>query len=483
MSIVPAWLWVGLLVLFVILNGLFVAAEYALIRLRKSRVEEMLQQNVRGAKTIQKLQMNMDQTVAGAQLGITVMGLAVGGVGGEPIQAALEQFCHFVSGYIPILANIQVPGFVGLAISFLLLTFLHVIVGEQLPKLVSLRTPEKVALALSLPFSLFCKFTTPFLVVINFITRQIMRLPGMPGETATSETPPSVEELIILVENSTRAGTLDKAESGLVQRALEYRGLTVKDVMVPASHMDCLSEDMSLVDALDVIMRTKHSRLPLYRGNRETVVGILRTRELLDILRKKLRMEVAAARHPRLPVQVVSATEPIGKLQAYIRKPFFVKDDTGASVLLEELKKRHMQLAIIVDKSNKVIGLVTQEDLVEQLVGEIHDEDDGPIEGVELLSEGVFKVEGSLTLYEFRRVFDARLSSSGSGTTVQEVFLENFTGTVTAGSQLELQGFAFKVLSCKPSSDAGAGSGNKVEIEWLEVHELPDTTGGEGESK
>ena len=466
MSTATTWLWLGLLVLFVVLNGLFVAAEYALIRLRKTRIEEMVQQNVRGARTIQQLSNKLDNSVAGAQLGITITGLVVGGIGVEPIRSALEGGIALLAEFLPFIAPFKIPAILAMAISFAMLTFLHVIIGEQMPKLIGLRSPEKVALTLSLPFQLFCRVTTPFLWLISFTTKLLMRLPGMP-KGSSAETPPSVDELMILVENSARAGTIGKAESGLVQRALEYRGLTVRDVMVPASHMDCLPEEMNLLDALDVIVRTKHSRLPLYRGSRDTVVGILRTRELLDVLRKKLKAETV--KPPRLPVPSAGAGEAIGKLGAYIRQPFFVKHDTPASVLLEELKTGHLQLAIVTDEAGKTIGLVTQEDLVEQLVGEIHDEDDGPVEGVEPLGENLFKVEASLTLYEFRRVFDARLVSS-SGTTLAEVFQENYSGDPSEGASIELNGFAIKVLTVKAD-----GQGKNF-IEWFEVQVLPETT-------
>ncbi len=472
MSTVSTWLWLGLLVLFVLVNGLFVAAEYSLIRLRKSRVEEMMQQKVRGARTIHQLQTNMDRTVAGAQLGITIMGLVVGGVGGEPIKALLESGIALLAELVPPLQAVQVPAIVAVIFSFVLLTILHVIVGEQVPKMFALRAPERVALTLSMPFAMFCKLTAPFLWLIGGITALVMKLPGMPGDKNSGDSPPSVDELLILVETSARAGTLGTAESGLVQRALEYRGLKVQDVMVPISHMDCLSEDVTILEALDFITRTKHSRLPLYRGSRHNVTSILRTRELLDVLRKRLKAEARVLQGgPKPSAPAVGALETIGSLSAYLRKPFYVPADTTAAALLEELKKRHLQLAIITGSEGEAVGLVTQEDLVEQLVGEIHDEDDGPIDGVELLADGVYKVEGPLTLYEFRRVFDARLTSTRGGTTVQEVFVENHSGTVEVGSQIEINGFSFKVLQIKPGTA-------QVEIEWLEVRLLPDTEDG-----
>ncbi len=460
-----AILWLGLLLLFVTINGLFVAAEYSLIRLRGSQVEEMIQRKVIGAATIKSLLDNMDRSVAGAQLGITITGLAVGGVGQEPIRALLQIGADTVSSSLPFLLQVHVPAFVGMIVSFLILTIIHVIIGEQLPKLLAIRSPQTLALALALPFSLFCRFTAPLLWLVNGITSLILKIPGMPKgpKHGTSATSPA--ELQIIIQESERAGTLGSGESDLLRRALELRGLTVFDVMVPLSLIDGLSEEMSLADGLDVISQTRHSRLPIFSKGRKSVVGILNSRELLDILKKKLRAELKGVKPAPGSSAALTGNEAIGKLAAFVRKPYFVNEDLAASELLKQLQTHKLQLAIVTDVANQVVGLITQEDLLEQLVGEIHDEWDKAIEGVEILVGGRYRIDGEFTLFEFRKVFDHRIVSESDSTTVVGVIQSEFGRPVKLGESITLSSYQFTVV------ELTAGGA----IARLEVISVPDT--------
>jgi CBS domain containing-hemolysin-like protein len=431
---------------FVFLNGLFVAAEYSLIRLRGSQVEEMIQRKVMGASTIKSLLDNMDRSVAGAQLGITIGGLAVGGVGQEPIRALLQLAADALASYLPFLANVHVPSFVGIAMSFVILTVFHVIIGEQMPKLLALRSPQRIALTLCMPFALFCRVTAPLLWLVNGTTSLLLRIPGMPKKVTGSGSAPSSDELQIIIEDSARAGSLGKGESNLLRRALELRGLTVFDIMVPLSLIDGLPEEMSLADALDVISQTRHSRLPIFSNGRKAVVGILNSRELLDILKKKLRVEMKGAKPNPGSTAALTGNEAIGKLAAFVRKPYFVNEDVPAADLLHQLQTQKLQLAICTDAAGSVVGLITQEDLLEQLVGEIHDEWDKAIEGVEVLEGGRFRIDSEFTLFEFRKVFDQRIVSESDATTVVGVVQAELGRPAQIGDSVNLSSYFFTVV-------------------------------------
>lgn len=469
MILSTALLWLGLLLVFVVLNGLFVAAEYSLIRLRGSQVEEMIQRKVMGASTIKNLLDNMDRSVAGAQLGITIGGLAVGGVGQEPIRALLQIAADSLVGYLPFLANVHVPAFVGIAMSFVILTIFHVIIGEQMPKLLALRSPQRIALTLCLPFALFCRITAPLLWLVNGTTSLLLRIPGMPKKVTGSGSAPSSDELQIIIEDSARAGSLGKGESNLLRRALELRGLTVFDIMVPLSLIDGLQEDMSLADALDVISQTRHSRLPIFSNGRKAVVGILNSRELLDILKKKLRVEMRGVKPNPGSTAALTGNEAIGKLSAFVRKPYFVNEDVPAAELLHQLQTKKLQLAICTDAAGTVVGLITQEDLLEQLVGEIHDEWDKAIEGVEILNGGRFRIDSEFTLFEFRKVFDQRIVSESDATTVVGVVQAELGRPAQIGDSVTLSSYLFTVVVLT----AGGA------IARLEVKPLLDGSGAE----
>ena len=447
-------LLLGLLLVFIALNGLFVAAEYSLIRLRRSRVAEMVQQKVLGARTIDALQQSMDRSVAGAQLGITICGLAVGGVGQEPIRGLLQMFFDWLGRVCPYLGDVHVPAFIAFALSFLLLTMVHVIIGEQVPKMLALRNPEKLALTLSVPFFAFCRSTAPLLWFVSGVTSLVLRIFGSHRNAKHQDASPSIDELQILIEESRKAGKLAADETSILSRVLELRGHTVHDVMMPLSLVDGLNEELPLVDALEVISRTKHSRLPVFRGNRECVVGILNSRELLDLFRKKLRADLRISSGKTPPV---TGVEPIGKLSAYIAKPFFVSEAMLAKDLLREFGEKHLQFAIVVDADNpaQVVGLITQEDLLEQLVGEIVDEWDKPIEGVEMLdAPNCFRVDGELTLYELRKVLDIRLMSESDSFTIGALVVDTLVkqhaplykaSDIKAGDAVDLAGYRFTV--------------------------------------
>jgi CBS domain containing-hemolysin-like protein len=447
-------LLIGLLFVFIALNGLFVAAEYSLIRLRRSRVAEMIQQKITGAKTIQSLQHTMDRSVAGAQLGITICGLAVGGVGQGPIRDILQALVNLVAHFWPWFAGLYVPGFVGICISFLLLTLMHVIIGEQVPKLLALRNPEKLALRLALPFFIFCRSVAPLLTVVNGITSTILRLLRIP-QKGTGQDSPSVDELQILIEESRKAGKLAADETNLLSKVLKLRGLRVRHVMMPLTLVNGISEDMPLVEALEIVSLTRHSRLPVFRGGRQTVVGILNSRELLDLFRRKLRVDLKISKNP---APAVTGREPIGKLSAFIRKPYFVSEDMAASDLLAEFGKRRLQLAIVVDsvRPTEVVGLITQEDLLEQFVGEIVDEWDKPIEGVTKLDgDNSYRIDGELTLYELRKVVNVRLTTDSDNFTVAAVVRENLLSQNGAGTEpkvgdsVDLMEFRFTITAIK----------------------------------
>jgi CBS domain containing-hemolysin-like protein len=465
-----ALIWLLVLAFFILLSGLFVAAEYSLVRLRKSQVEELLRQRMMGAATIKDLLDNMDRTVAGAQLGITIGGLAVGGVGQEPIRYALQAGLDALLAILPFLDPVEVPGLLALAVSFLILTVSHVIVGEQVPKLLAIRNPVRIALLLCMPFAFFCRLTTPILWLVNKITTFIFRVCKIAGASNTGHSAPSPLELQILIEESARAGTLGRDESDLLHRALELRGLAMRDIMVPLSLVDCLSEDLSLYEAVEIISSNRHSRLPLYRGHKQVITGILNTRELLDLFKHRLRREVKSAlalHHAHLQgheSQIVAATLPVGKLKDYIRKPYFVSVDAQAAQVLQELRRLKLQMAVVLDDEGKACGLATQEDLLEALVGEIYDEYDKPIDGIKPLPDGSFQVDGDLTLFEFRKVFDVRLVSTEDDPTVGGVVAEALgVDRRRVGEVVELTGFVFKVLALNKDGH----------IDLLYVREIP----------
>lgn len=380
-------MWLGIMMLFIFLNGLFVAVEFSLIALRKSRVQEMVDQGQPLAGSIQKLQKDMDNSIAGAQLGITLASLALGWVGEHSIQEAVA----LLLGWIPWLEGIQVPAGFGFAISFLVLSVLHVVLGEQVPKSWSLKLPEWTCKMLVVPFRLFCVITFPLIWVMNGMAAIILKILRVEKKGADEHPAHSADELEILFDASHKAGELNRQEKNLLKRALELEDITVGQIMIPRVRMDSISDGLSFEEVMEIVAKTKHGKLPVFHGSTDQIAGVLLTRDLFDLWHEHLQK-----------AQVDQAGGFEFSLNSIVRTAYHVPESMPADMLLQELKERQIQMAIVVDEFGGTSGLITLEDLLEQLVGEIWDEYDTPHTGVKEVSTGVWEVSGETTRYELK---------------------------------------------------------------------------------
>jgi putative hemolysin len=412
----------------IVVNGLLVAAEYALVSIRKSRVDEMVQAKEPGARTVFALKSKIERSIAGSQMGITLASLSIGWLGGE----IMPEVAKTVIGYIPALAALP-PGVLAFTLAFFVLSMTQMIFGEQVPKQIALRLPEKTIVRLAKPFQLFCFVMTPFIWMTSMTAALTLRLFRIHEIEAQQRHLPSQDEFQILFEESEKAGTLGKQESDLLRRALELKALAVREVMVPRTLMDMISESLTLPEVLAVIAKTKHSKLPVYRG-RDGVVGILNTRDLFDVWSNHLKTPDPAA-------------QPF-KLSAFIRSAYFVPDSMEASTLLEEMRARQLQMAIVIDEFGATVGLITLEDLIEQLVGEIWDEYDKPNSSIQAVGPGIWHVQGELTLFEFNKAFDASVQCQHC-TSIAGAVIEKLGRQPNVGEQLAFSGFEFEVLEIK----------------------------------
>lgn len=346
--------------LILLLNAFFVIAEFALVASRRSKIKEMAEDGNAAALLVGKLQQDIGRSVSGTQLGITLCSLGLGWVADHSV----NQLMGLLLGLIPGVGEIIVPSGVGMVISFLTLSSMHVVLGEQVPKFLAISNPEKVALRIARPFSIYCTFAWPLIWVLEKSGAGVLRCIGLRKTGHDShESAHSPDELEILFDESLKAGQLDKRETDLLKRVLDLRDLSMESVMLPVAKVDAVSIDMSLPALLKVVAKTKHSRLPVYRGNINTIVGVLYCRDLFDWWSSTMFNCNRAAKD--------------FKPEKFIRPAFVVEITHKASALLDEMRKRKVQIAIVKDGS-KTVGLVTMEDLLEELVGEIYDEHDKP---------------------------------------------------------------------------------------------------------
>ncbi len=450
-------LWLAVVAAFIILNGLFVAAEYAVIRLRKSRVEEMIGSSIAGAQSVQALQKDIEQTIAGAQLGITLSSLIVGWMGEKAVSGAIELVLNLIPGF----EHVRVPVVVGFVLSFMILSTFHIILGEQVPKFLGIRFPETTILKLALPFRIFCRIMSPVLSTMTFLSNMVIKLLGMENKPEEQRLP-SAHEFQIMVEESAKAGNLGKQESDILVRALELKALSVRDVMKPKTKVDYLRHDMNLAQVMKVVVDTKHSKLPVFDAVEHRVIGVLSTKDLFDVW--MTRFIATNGGTMAVPADIQQSF----KLSQFVRQAHFVPDVMLASALLEEMRAKRLQMVMVSDEFGNTIGIVTLEDLIEQLVGEIWDEYDKPNADIQKivkpqskpLGKGLradeeifefdtterYRVSGGVTLFEFGKYFRTELECDGSCTTVAGMVIEKLGRGPKIDDSVVIDGFKFTVI-------------------------------------
>jgi len=348
-------------VLLIAANAFFVAAEYALISVRETRLQQMIAAHRIGARTVQKLHQKLDHVLNTVQVGVTASSLGLGWIGEISIARILQRL------FLPLPHSRLYAHALAVVLAFTLMTYLVVILGEVVPKAIALQRTERVALAVAAPMDFFMTLAAPFLAFMTASTRTVLQVFGMqqirPGGVH------SLEELKLIVSASGRLGILAPAEEGLIQRALDLENITVREIMVPRPDIFSLPSNLSLEDALQKVVDDQHSRIPVYDPQRgpEHIIGVLYAKDLMRWLR--YRVNRTASGRP--------VTRPSGLEVRHIMREVLVAPETKPLPdLLAEFKQRKRHLAVVVDEFGSTAGLVTVEDVLEQLVGEIEDEFD-----------------------------------------------------------------------------------------------------------
>lgn len=354
-------LWFGIFAALLACNAFFVAIEFALVATRPSRVQELIDSGNAAARVVQRLQHNINTSVSGAQLGITFASLAIGWVCEPFIRDVLEWLFRLIPG----MAGVQIPAGVAVGAALFAASAVHAVIGEQVPKCTALRMPERAALILCRPFSLYCSVMWPMIVSLDWVTAGVLSLVGV-KRPDHEHAVHSADELEILFDQSEQAGEIDARSNEMLKGVFDLDELTAAELMVPRAKMDCIDPRLTLREAFAVASKTKHSKLPVLDGV-DRVIGVLYAKDLFDVIQS----------HMQSVSQAVTVTIPSKfKLDALVRKPYRIKPDKTARAILDGMRKRNVQIAIVNDEENRVLGLVTMEDIMERLVGPISDEHD-----------------------------------------------------------------------------------------------------------
>src|SRR5271167_2792229 len=412
-------------VLLVAANAFFVAAEFALVSIRETRLQQLIAAHRIGARTVQKLHQKLDHVLNAVQFGVTVASLALGWIGEASMARLLEP--AFVA--LPH-SRLWAHG-VAVALAFAAITYLHVILGEVVPKSIALQRTEQVALAVAGPMDVFMTIAAPFLAFMTASTRTVLKAFGTRQVREGGVHSP--EELKLIVSASRRIGIVAPAQEEMILRALDLENISVREIMVPRPDIFSLPADMSLEEALQRVVDEQHSRVPIYDPQRgpEHIIGVLYAKDLMRWMRYRLN-RTASGR----PVSRPSGLE----VRHIMRETKPLPD------LLTEFKVRKRHLAVVVDEFGSTAGVVTVEDVLEQLVGEIEDEFD--------ISEPAFvpgapsmTLDGAVNIRDLESQYHIALPRDEGFETLAGFVLTQLQKIPKVGDSFEYQGRRYTVMA------------------------------------
>jgi magnesium and cobalt exporter, CNNM family len=443
---------VFLILLLVAANAFFAAAEFALVSVRDTRIQQLIEARRIGARTVQKLHRNLDEVVNGVQLGITLTSLTLGWVG-EPVLARMVE--SWV-GNVPY-AALYSHG-IAIVVAFLLITCLHVILGELVPKSLALQRAEQVALAVAAPMDVFLTLTRPFLYVMSRAAGSVLRVFG--SRRIRQGTVHSPDELKLIVTASRQFGQIPLFQEEMIHSALELENITVREVMVPRPDIFSLPGDMNLNDALGRVVEEQHSRIPVYDPQRgpEHIIGVLYSKDLMRWTRLRLQSN---------PVQPIAGRVAVMKISQIMRDVLVVPETKVLMDLLEEFKQRKRHLAVVVDEFGSTAGMITAEDILEQLVGEIEDEFDvAPPEQPVLEGQSALVLDGSENIRDLESQYELLLPRDAGFETLAGFVLARLQRIPMVGDAFTYDGHRFTVEEMEGHRIA------KVKIEKAEAARL-----------
>ena len=421
------------ILLLVLGNALFVAAEYALVTARRTRIEDLAKRGNRRARTALGLLDEPVRFISTVQVGITLFGILLGALG-EPLLS--DFFGDWVSRGV------------AFVLSFLVLTYLSVVLGELVPKSIALQRAERLALWLALPLDWLGRITYPLVWVLQRSANGIARLfgvrPAPAGMTMHTE-----EDIRLIVAQTAE---IEQAEEEMLYKVFDFADKEAHDVMVPRPEVVALSVDLPPAEALAAVIDSPYTRYPVYRGSLDDVIGILHVRDLFGALYDR-GIENVVIEHIVRPAYVVPETKDLASL-------------------LAEFRRQNQHLALVVDEYGAVQGIVTLEDLLEEIVGEIEDEYDLPDESVERLDERRIRVHGTFTIDDFNEQFGTELPQEDYHTVAGFVFGE-LGRAPQPGDEVEHDGLAFRVV------EVDGQRIERLEVEFVE-RELEDDEAPEG---
>jgi len=428
-----------LVFLLIALSAFFVASEFAIIRVRSSRIDQLIEEGNRSALAVKKIITNLDEYLSACQLGITIASLVLGWIGESVVSKLLHPLFDLL--HIPV----SISNVISLALSFATITFIHVVVGELAPKTLAIQKAEALSLLHAKPLIFFYRLMFPFIWILNTSARLVTKVFGL-KPASENDIAHSEEELRIILSESYKSGEINQSEFKYVNNIFDFDNRIAKEIMVPRTEIISLSKEDDLQTFLDKSKEERFTRYPIIDGDKDHIIGIVNVKEVLtDIIRDK---EIEAL-----------------SLEDYIRPIIRVIDSIPIHDLLVMMQKERIHMAVLIDEYGGTSGLVTVEDILEEIVGEIRDEfdmDEVPL--VRKVKENHFIIDSKVLLSEVNDLLGIDIQDEDIDTLGGWVLSENYEAK--QGDIIEFEDFEFII---KEIEDLHV---KYIEVKKKNAHEL-----------
>jgi CBS domain containing-hemolysin-like protein len=408
-----------IVLLLVLVNGYFVAAEFAIVSVRRSRIAGLVAEGNKRARIVMQLLDNLTGFISACQVGITVASLVLGALGENTIAHLLEPAFSRLPAPLSAIAGHGLAS----AIAIVIVTYLHLLLGEFVPKALAIERAERMALSVARPMQIFFKVFKAPIWIVNESGRIVLKWLGLhaPDEHAAAY---NEDELRHLIGLSQKSGHVLEDERQLIDNVFDFTEATVKSVMTPRTEIEALDIELSLIEMLDLFEKLGYSRMPVYRGTLDNIIGIILQKDLSRLVRRGGNVDI----------------------NEIMRPPVFLPTSVKLHNALRSLKRSSAHMALVVDEHGGVEGLVTLEDLLEEIVGDIRDEhDELAVQQIKELSPNTFTVSGRLSIRDANKMLDLDLPEADSYNTIAGFMMARAGKLLNRGDSVEYNGMKFTV--------------------------------------
>lgn len=399
----------------VFLNGFFVAAEFAIVKVRSSQIA--LQAGTNSKKAAESIIVNLDGFLAATQLGITLASLGLGWVGEDVVSTIILK----VMDELNIEITESLAHKIALPVAFVTLTILHIVFGELAPKSIAIRYPTATTLTVSVPLRVFYFVFKPFIALLNGLANLILKMFGIKPVSETEIH--SEEELRLIIAESEEGGAIESSERELIQNVFDFDDRIVKQVMVPRVKISGINHSATLDEAIEVVLKEGYSRYPIYDKSLDEIKGVVHSKDIVQHYINKTNKSLLEISHP---AYTVTENKPIDHL-------------------LREFQKKKVQMAIVISEYGGTIGIVTLEDILEELVGEIQDEHDHEAQIV-IQTGNVFRIIATSSIHDINKSLDVPLQESEDYETLAGLLLMIGASDLKEGQEIMMENYSVKII-------------------------------------